>query len=130
MMDKPTLMEILTAVHEFIENKAMPELKGRTAFHARVAANALAIAMREIEMGPKANADAHARLTKILGRDGSLEDLTAQLSVRIANGDLTLETPGVAEHLKLTTIDKVKIDQPKYSGLATALSSLSNGDGV
>lgn len=130
MMDKPSLMEILTAVHEFIENKAMPELTGRTAFHARVAANALAIAMREIEMGPKANSEELTRLRKLLNRDGGLEDLNAALAVRIANGDLDLDTPGLGEHLKLTTIDKVKIDQPKYSGLATALSSISNGDGV
>ena len=127
MMDKPSLVEIITAVREFIENKAMPELTGRTAFHARVAANALGIVLREIEMGPRANAEEIVRLQALLGREGSLEDLNAMLAVRIQSGDIGLETPGLGEHLKLTTIDKVKIDQPKYSGLATALGSLNQG---
>src|SRR5690606_8925636 len=101
MMDKPSLMEILTAVHEFIENKAMPDPKGRTAFHVRVAANALAIVMRESEIGPKANCAELDRLLKLLCRDDGLEDLNASLAVRIANGDLDLNTPGLGAHLML-----------------------------
>jgi hypothetical protein len=52
MMDKPTLLEIVTAVREFIEQKAIPALSGHTAFHARVAANVVATVRREIELGP------------------------------------------------------------------------------
>lgn len=53
MMDKPTLLEIVTAVREFIEQKAIPALSGHTAFHARVAANALAIAERHAQQLPR-----------------------------------------------------------------------------
>ena len=38
MMDQPSMLELVSAVREFIETRAMPELKGHTAFHARVAA--------------------------------------------------------------------------------------------
>ena len=41
MMDQPSTLELVRAVRDFIETRAMPELKGQTAFHARVAANAL-----------------------------------------------------------------------------------------
>lgn len=130
MMDKPTLAEIVIAAREFLENKAMPELTGRTAFHARVAANALAIAEREITIGPIADEAEHARLVALLGRTGTLEELNHALCARISAGDMNLETPGLAEHLRLTTIDKVRIDQPTYSGLRTALAREDRGAAV
>jgi hypothetical protein len=123
MMDKPTLLEIVTAVREFIENKAMPELKGHTAFHARVAANALAIAEREIAQGGDASTREHARLTDLLHQDGSLDELNRNLCAEIAAGRMTLETPGLADHLKATTLDKVAIDQPGYSGFKAAAAA-------
>ena len=130
MMDKPTLAEIVAAVREFIETKAIPELKGHTAFHARVAANALAIAEREIAEGPAGASAELARLKALLGRDGTLDQLNRALAARIAGGDITLETPGLADHLKRTTLDKVAIDQPNYSGFKTAAAAAGRGDGV
>jgi hypothetical protein len=61
MMDQPSALELVTAVREFIEKHAMPELQGRTAFHARVAANALAIVARELEQAGPAGDTEHAR---------------------------------------------------------------------
>ncbi len=130
MMDKPTLAEIVTAVREFIETKALPELRGHTAFHARVAANALAIAEREIATGMPAAERERARLKAMLGRDDTLENLNRALCARIAAGEITLETPGLADHLKATTLDKVAIDQPGYSGFKAAAARADRGDGV
>jgi len=129
-MDKPTLAEIVTAVREFIETKAIPELTGHTAFHARVAANALAIAERELATGPAASEAERLRLKAMLDRDGTLDQLNRALSARIASGDITLETPGLAAHLKATTLDKVAIDQPSYSGFKSAAAGGDRGDGV
>jgi len=129
MMDKPTLAEIVIAAREFLESKAMPELTGRTAFHARVAANALAIAEREITLGPQAADAEQARLELLLQSHGTLEELNRILCERIAAGAMDLDTPGLAQHLKLTTIDKVRIDQPSYSGLKTALAREGRGAG-
>jgi len=47
--------------------------------------------------------------------------------VRIAAGEITLETPGLAEHLKQTTLDKVAIDQPGYSGFKSAAARADRG---
>jgi len=120
MQDAPSTKELIEAVRAFLEEKAMPELKGHTAFHARVAANALAIVERELEQGPTAQTGERMRLMQLLGHEGTLEDLNAELAKAIRAGDLTLETPGLADHLWATTMDKVAIDQPKYSGLKTA----------
>lgn len=127
MMDKPTLAEIVLAVREFIENKAIPELKGHTAFHARVAANALMIAEREIATGATASAEEIVRLEALLGRKGTLDELNRALCARISAGEIDLDTPGFAQHLKQTTIDKVGIDQPNYSGFKTAMARADQG---
>ena len=122
MMDQPSVLELVTAVRDFIEQRAMPELKGHTAFHARVAANALGIVVRELETsGPSGEAELD-RLKVLLGRDATLMELNRELCAKIRAGAISLDTPGLAEHLTLTTRDKVGIDQPNYSGLRRLLA--------
>jgi hypothetical protein len=123
MMDQPSMRELVEAVRHFLETKAMPELKGHTAFHARVAANALGIVVRELEQGDVAADEERARLAALLGRGGSLEDLNRALCKAIRDGAIGLDTPALREHLELTTRDKVAIDQPHYSGLKQALEA-------
>src|SRR3984957_9625086 len=120
MMDQPSMRELVDAVREFLETKAMPELKGHTAFHARVAANALAIVVRELDESPKSGQEEKARLRGLLAKDGTLDELNRELCKRIRSGKFTIATPGLAEHLEKTTRDKVAIDQPGYSGLKQA----------
>ena len=116
MMDQPSALELVTAVREFIEKHAMPELQGRTAFHARVAANALAIVARELEQGPKAADDELASLKALLGRDGTLEEQNRELCHRIRSDGIAVDNPALARHLVRSTLAKVAIDQPNYSG--------------
>ncbi len=116
------MRELVDVVREFLETRAMPELKGHTAFHARVAANALAIVVRELDQNPRAAAEELDRLRGLLGRNGTLEELNRELCRQIRSGRFTLQTPGLADHLEKTTRDKVAIDQPGYSGLKAALA--------
>ncbi len=116
------MLELVGAVRDFLEQHAMPELKGHTAFHARVAANALGIVARELEQGSKSADAERARLAKLLGHDGALTELNRELCRQIRQGHIGLETPGLADHLALTTRDKVAIDQPNYSGLKRFLA--------
>jgi hypothetical protein len=122
MMDQPSMLELVTAVRDFLEQRAMPELKGHTAFHARVAANALGIVARELEQGPEAADAERARLAKLLGHDGALMALNRELCAQIRSGAIGLDTPGLAEHLAATTRAKVAIDQPNYGGLKRFLA--------
>lgn len=111
------MLELVKAVRDFVEQRAMPELKGHTAFHARVAANALSIVARELAFGAASAEGERGRLAKLLGHDGALIDLNRELCAAIRNGKLGLETPGLIEHLETTTREKVEIDQPNYGGL-------------
>lgn len=122
MMDQPAAHEIVSVVREFIEQKVMPELKGHSAFHARVAANALGIVARELEQGPAAAEAEHARLKALLGADGSLADLNRELAARIRDERIAIDDPALKDHLARTTFAKVAIDQPGYSGLKAALA--------
>jgi hypothetical protein len=115
MQDPPTIAELLDATAAFLREVAVPQLSGHASFHARVAANALEVVKREIELRPAAERDEHSRLTRLLHTDGSLEALNALLSRRIDAGEIGLQTPGLAEHLWATTLAKVAIDQPTYA---------------
>jgi hypothetical protein len=115
MQDPPTVAELLDATAAFLREVAVPQLSGHAAFHARVAANALDVVKRELELRPVAERGEHARLTALLQTDGPLEEMNALLSRRIAAGELTLQTPGLAAHLWATTLAKVAIDQPTYA---------------
>lgn len=124
MHDQPSVSELVQAVKSFIDETAGPNLTGHAAFHARVASNALATVLRDLEHRPANEAAEVARLISLLDASQSddLASLIARLSEKIRSGELTSETPGLLEHLKATTIAQVEIDQPRYSGLRTAKS--------
>lgn len=121
MQDQPTAIELIDIVAEFIRVHALPQMTGHAAFHALVAANALDIVKRELAIAPQASIEEAARLTKLLGHEAPLEDMNRELCTRIEAGDLTLDTPGLADHLWAITMTKLAIDQPKYSGYVRAL---------
>ena len=121
MQDQPSAIELVEAVTEFIRNHAMPQLQGHAAFHARVAANALDIVKRELEIGPEASKEERTRLMALLGREGTLDELNRVLGEKIRTGEMGLETPGLVDHLWDVTLTKLAIDQPKYSGYRRAL---------
>ena len=121
MSTKPSPAELIEAVRLFLKDTVRPQLEGHTAFHAKVAENALAIVERELAQGPAAEAAARARLQALLGTDtGDTGGLTRQLCQAIRTGEMSLATPGLLDHLWVTAIDRLNIDQPKYSGLAIA----------
>jgi hypothetical protein len=57
-----------------------------------------------------------ARLQALLGRsDDDLKGLNEALCERLAQGEVTLQTAGLGEHLWQTTLDKMGVDQPAYA---------------
>lgn len=118
MHNHPTVGELLEAVRDFLEQRALPELQGRTAFHARVAINALDIVRRELTDGAAAEAAERAGLLALLGDVGEetpTGEMDRELCRRIRAGEITLETEGLREHLWRTTLDRLAVDQPKYA---------------
>jgi len=123
MHDQPSVSELVQAVKNFVDHSAMPELKGRAAFHARVASNVLATILRDLDARDANDAAEYERLKALLpDSDGkSRQALNEELQGRIRSGELTIESAALMEHLKKTAIAQLKVDQPKYSGLATAI---------
>jgi hypothetical protein len=119
--DRPSAAQLIGAVRDFIEKVAQPELSGHSAFHARVAANALAIVERELALGAEQDAAERERLRALLGRDGALEAQNRELCRAIRAGEITQDTPGLLGHLRATTLAKLAVDQPGYSGYRRAL---------
>jgi hypothetical protein len=126
MQDQPTAIELVDIVAEFIRVHAMPQLTGHAAFHALVAANALDIVKRELTIAPQATVEEAERLKGLLGHEDTLEEMNRELCQRIETGQLTLETPGLADHLWAITLTKLAIDQPKYSGYVRALEEIGD----
>jgi len=123
MLDQPRGADILAAVSKLLRETLMPQLPANAAFQARVAANAIDLVAREINFGDIVECDALARLRALLGRDGSLQELEADLSGRIRRGEIDLQSEGLADHLWQTTLDKMKIDQPAYASYRRALET-------
>lgn len=122
MHNQPTVSELVQAVKNFVDHSAMPELTGRAAFHARVASNVLATILRDLDKREENDEAELSRLRALLNDpDGSREALNETLREKIRAGELTIESDGLLEHLKKTAIAQVEVDQPKYSGLKTAL---------
>jgi hypothetical protein len=57
---RPTASELLDAVRRYLTDQVLPGTSGQLAFHARVAANALTIVTRELDLGPTAVANVDA----------------------------------------------------------------------
>ncbi len=117
MHDAPSARELIEAVKAFIDNSAAPQLTGQAAFHARVASNALATVLRELELRPAAEMAEQIRLQALLNvTEPDLKTLNRHLCDEIRSGRMDLSTPGLLAHLKSTTIAQLSIDQPGYSG--------------
>ena len=115
MQDEPTPGELINAVADFLRKEIVPAIKGHNAFKLRVGINALDLVVRQLALAEGSDAAETARLTRLLGAQGSLAELNRALADRIATGEADLQTPGLAEHLWQTTMDKLAIDQPNYA---------------
>ena len=119
-LDMPRVDELLVSVRDFLHNDVMAATEGRNNFLARVAGNSLDIVLRDLELGDEGRVLEHRRLNDLLG-EGDLNALRWQLVHGLRDGSLTLDTPGLADHLRQTVVNQVAIDQPKYSGFKTAI---------
>jgi hypothetical protein len=115
MQDEPTPTELIKAVADFLRNEITPQIKGHNAFKLRVGINALDLVTRQLTLAEESDAAEVGRLKQLLGADGSLVELNRTLSEKIAKGEVDLQTPGLAEHLWQTTMDKLAVDQPNYA---------------
>ena len=123
MQDEPTPVELTKAVADFLRNDITPMIKGHNAFKLRVAINMLDLVTRQLTLEQGGDAAEAARLSQLLGLQGSLIELNRALAGKIASGELDLQTPGLSEHLWQTTMDKLAVDQPNYAAYKRELGT-------
>lgn len=129
MQDRPTYFELLEAVQQFIENDVVGALDGTKKFHARVAANVLAIVGRELRSEDLQLTGEWQRLGVLLGlhdtmpsdRAGlhaAIRHRTDSLCDRIRRGDADAGAwrADVVRHIRQTVVDKLGVANPKYLG--------------
>lgn len=122
MQDEPSPEELIKAVADFLRNDIAPQISGHQAFKLRVSINALDLVARQLKLEQGSDAAELARLSQILGTQGSLGELNKLLADRIATGELDLQTPGLARHLWQTTMEKLAVDQPNYASYKRELA--------
>jgi hypothetical protein len=115
MQDEPTPQELIKAVADFLRNDIAPVISGHNAFKLRVSINALDLVTRQLALEQGSDAAELTRLSRLLGKEGSLGELNRVLADQIAKGEVDLQTPGLADHLWQTTMDKLAVDQPNYA---------------
>ena len=103
----------------FLRETAIDRLEGQPKFHARVAANAVAIVRRELALDAAASADEVGRLSDLTGRDGDREGLNGLLADTIREGDLD-DPAAVLAHLRQTAREKLAVMPGESFGMATA----------
>jgi hypothetical protein len=125
MQDRPTVVELLEAVRGFLEKDALDALDGTAKFHARVAANVLAIAARELELEPVQLAAEWQRLDVLLGSLPAPTELAAlrqatrertdTLCERIRRGDADGGPfrAAVLAHVRATVREKLTVANPR-----------------
>ncbi|WP_063691154.1 DUF6285 domain-containing protein [Bradyrhizobium stylosanthis] len=115
MQDEPTPIELTKSVADFLRGDIAPLISGHQAFKLRVAINILDLVTRQLTQEEQSDAAEVERLRAMLGIEGSVTELNRALAERIAKGEVDLATPGLAEHLWATTMDKLAVDQPNYA---------------
>jgi hypothetical protein len=114
MQDRPTAVELLEAIREFLEQDVMPAVEGRVQFHSRVAINALGMLERELRLGPGLDAAERARLGALLGHDADVATLNAELAARIRDGSLDDRHGEVAAAVRESVRAKLLVANPGY----------------
>ena len=106
--DSPTAGELVEAVREWLLSDVMPGVRPVSSFHARVAANVLAIVEREIELGP-AQADRHRR--RLAQLDVASDE---ELAAAIRSGRLDDRLEEVRSLVWDSVRDKLLVANPNY----------------
>jgi len=114
----PESAVMLDAVVRYL--RANGALAAGNDFNMRVSVNILELVARELRQQDGAAAREHQRLLKLLGA-GELDALRDVLCARIADGTIKMNDPQMLEHLRLTTLDRISIDQPRYSAYRRAI---------
>ena len=125
--DRPDAAELLEIARAALRESVLPELSGEARFSALMVANAMAMAIRELQQGAGLDRDARDDLATLYGDDAasadtasadaaSAEDLPARLARDIRTG--RFDTGAAAERVHRLLLADVRrrlaIGNPRY----------------
>jgi len=126
VQDRPSAIELIRGIYNFLEKDLVPVLQEPLRFHTRVAANLLKIIEREQELDIRNLLNEAERLSKLLsklspsasspkGLKAEILKLNEELCARIRNGDADHDPwrREVMDHIKQTLIEKLEITNPR-----------------
>jgi hypothetical protein len=87
MQYRPAAGELLSTIGDVLDDELRPALPIELQHKARVAANVARILERELGLAPQAAQRERERLAGILGHDGDVVALAAELAARLRAGD-------------------------------------------
>ena len=105
----PTSAELVESVREWIERDILPVTAGRDRFHARVAANVLAMVERELLVGAAQEIDHQKRLASL---DVSSD---AELAAAIRDGSLDPRLDEIRDVLRADVAARLAVANPTYA---------------
>jgi hypothetical protein len=117
-MSETTAEELLSAVRQFLREQVLPELQGFKAYNTRVAANALGIVARELELGMDV-VELDEKIAMQLGLEEQAVSVSRQIALALRDGRLVVDSR-VLTYLQKRTQLAITINNPKYSGLQQA----------
>jgi hypothetical protein len=118
MPDRPGPAELVEAVREFLEAEVLPTVEeSRLRFRVLVAANALSIAHRDLELGRGLVEEEIELLEELVGRSSASSSderrisLNRELARRVRRGDVP---NGTLEALRRIAQLKLRVASPRY----------------
>jgi hypothetical protein len=84
---RPTTAELLASIAALLDDEVLASVPAALQHKVRVAANLSRILEREAVLSPGAREREQERLARILGHDGELSDLSAELARRLRGGE-------------------------------------------
>ena len=128
MQDRPTALELLEAVRGFLADEVVPALDGRQRFHARVAANVLAIVAREVAGEEDSLQHEWEGLARLLGHEAArpplrrealraaVRELSEGLAERIRRGEADAGPfrEAVRAEVRETVREKLRVANPRF----------------
>lgn len=121
-LNPPDRLRLLDVALEVLEHDQGPASDG-AAYERRIALSLLRLVRRELAMVDALLADERLRLVSLLGNDADVTVLNAALCDRIRHRELNINDRSLLRTLRLTTLAKLAIDNPRYSGYRRAVGA-------
>ena len=111
---QPNDASLIEAAIKYLDEELSPTLEGYHRFQTRVTINALATVRRELMLRDAHTQQEHQRLVALLGHDGSIDELNAELCRRIRAGEIAQDDAALRTHVRTSLRDALEINNPKW----------------